>query len=253
VHAAVLACGDDAAASHRSAMLIWGLTGIGSAPVEVTVPYSAEAMPTGVIVHRSRRIEEAVPRRGIVTTGVERTLLELGAVVPPVVVEKALASALRQHLTTCTKVDRYLLEHGGRGRHGTTVLRESLGYYNDGDRPPGSDGEVAFLRELRAAGIEPPVRQYTIDLPSGAKATMDFAWPDRRKAIEFKGSKDHTDSRAQDDDYWREGAIQDLGWELRCFAPYSLKHRPEAVAQAVVRFLCGMLRRNGAISRTKAG
>jgi hypothetical protein len=94
------------------------------------------------------------------------------------------------------------------------------------------------LRELRAAGIEPPVRQFTIDLPGGAKATMDFAWPARRKAIEFKGSTDHTDSRAQDDDYWREGGIQDAGWELRCFAPYSLKHRPEVVARAVVRFLC---------------
>jgi very-short-patch-repair endonuclease len=237
VHAAVLAAGEGAEASHRCATLVWGLTGLRSSPVEINVPFSDHPMPHGVIVHRSRRVEEPSVRNGIVVSGVERTLLELGAVVPPVVVDKALASAVRQGFTTTAKIEMYLTHHAGRGRRGTTTLRETLSYYLDGHRVPGSDGEVAFLRALRAAGIEAPVRQLTIDLPDGSKATVDFAWPPRRKIIEFNGWETHSDSRAHDADTWRDAAIREAGWDLRTFAPFSLRERPEAVARAAARWL----------------
>lgn len=110
--------------------------------------------------------------------------------------------------------------------------------YSDGGRPPGSSGEVVFLRELRLAGIEDPERQVTIDLPAGGKATVDFAWPARRKALELVGWWTHSDPRRQDDDTWREDDIRAVGWDLRRVAPWSLTHRPEALAASVLRFLC---------------
>ena len=119
-----------------------------------------------------------------------------------------------------------------------TKLREAMQLYEDGGRPPGSSGEVVFLRELRMAGIEPPVRQLTIDLPGGSKATMDFAWPARRKALEFVGWWTHSDPRRQDDDTWREDDIRAVGWDLRRVAPWSLEHRPAELAASVLRFLC---------------
>ena len=234
---AVLAAGPGAVASHRAALLLWGLEGIVSAPVEVTAPHGRRPLPDGVVVHRSRRDEEPVHLLGIPTTGVERTLLELGAVCPAIVVEKAAASAFRLGRTTPTKVDAYLAVHAGKGRRGVRKLRETLELYADGGRAPGSAGEVVFLRELRRHGIEAPVRQLTIDLPGGAKATVDFAWPVRRKAIEFVGWWTHSDARRQDDDTWREDDIRAVGWDLRRVAPWSLEHRPEALAASVLRFL----------------
>ena len=156
---------------------------------------------------------------------------------PSVVTEKAFAWAWRRGLTTPTKCELYLEHHGGKGRRGTHQLREVVALYSDGGRPPGSDGEVVFLRCLREAGIEEPVRQLTIDLLDGSKATPDFAWPERRKLIEFVGLEVHADSRAHAADTLREDDIGAVGWQLRRFAPETLRRNPEEVARRVIRFL----------------
>lgn len=238
LRAAVLAAGPDAMASHRAALWLWGLDGLAAAPIEITMPFGHLAVPELVLVHRSRRHEQPAYLSGIRTTGIERTLLEAGAVCSDVVVEKAAASAFRLGRSSPPKVEAYLRAHAGKGRRGVTRLRRVMELYEDGGRPPGSDGEVAFLRELRLAGIEDPERQVTIDLPAGGKATVDFAWPARRKALEFVGWWTHSDPRRQDDDTWREDDIRAVGWDLRRVAPWSLKHRPEALAASVLRFLC---------------
>lgn len=193
--------------------------------------------PQGVIVHRSRRIEPISVVHGIPVTSIERTLLESATVTPSVVTEKAFAWAWRRGLTTPEKCDRYLEAHGGKGRRGTTRLRQMVELYAGTGRPPGSDGEVVFLRCLREAGIEEPVRQFLIDLPGGNKASVDFAWPERRKLIEFVGLEVHADSRAHAQDTLREDDIKSLGWELRRFAPQTLDRHPEEVARRVLRFL----------------
>ena len=128
--------------------------------------------------------------------------------------------------------------HGGKGRRGTTLLREIVALYAGTKRPPGSGGEVAFLRELRRAGIEEPVRQFEVMLLDGSKAVVDFAWPDRRKLVEFVGVETHADSRAHAHDTLREDDILTAtGWELRRFAPETLRTNPVEVARRVTRFL----------------
>jgi very-short-patch-repair endonuclease len=217
--------------------MLWDIGGLVAAPLEVTVPYGLRPKPAGAILHRSRRIEPVSIIRGIPVTGVERSLLEAGTVVPPVVIEKAFSTAWRRNLTSPLKSELYLEHHGGKGRRGTTLLREVVALYSDGGRAAGSDGEVAFLRELRAAGIEEPERQFRILLPGGGVAVVDFAWPARRKLVEFVGLETHADSRAHDADTLREDDIASAGWELRRFAPHSLRTRPEEIARRVLRFL----------------
>jgi very-short-patch-repair endonuclease len=235
--AAVWAAGEGARASHRAALLVWGLDGIASAPVELSVPHNGQPRPTGAIVHRSRRIEPISIVNGIPVSSVECTLLEIGAVVPPIVVEKGFSSAWRRGLTTPEKAQRYVDDHGGKGRRGTTRFREVVALYAGTGRPPGSGGEVAFLRVLRDHGVEDPVRQFVVDLGRGRKATVDFAWPMRRKLVEFVGLETHADSRAHAHDTLREDDIKALGWELRRFAPETLRTTPEEVARRVLRFL----------------
>lgn len=242
LRAAVDAAGPGARASHRAALISWGLDGIASAPVEILVPYGGLPVPEGAVVHRTRRTEDIFSVGGIPTSGVEQTLLEVGAVCPPIVVEKAAAAAFRLGRSTPAKVRSYLEVHAGRGRTGVTTLRRTLALYDDGGRAPGSAGEVAFLRTLRLSGIEDPVRQLTIVLPDGSKATMDFAWPERGKALEFVGWRTHSDARAQDDDTWREDGIRAAGWDLRRAAPWSLTNRPVELARSVLSFLCRDLR-----------
>ena len=88
-----------------------------------------------------------------------------------------------------------------------TRFRTVVELYLGTGRAPGSDGEGAFLRALREAGIEEPTRQYTVELPDGSKATVDFAWLARRKLIDFVGLEVHADSRAHAADTIREDDI----------------------------------------------
>lgn len=240
LRAAVAAAGPGAEVSHRAAVVLRGFDGMRTAPVELVVPFNGEPTPRGAIVHRSRRVERPSVVDGMVVTGIERMLLEVGAVAPAVVVEKAFSCAWRRNLTSPAKCRHYLEHHGGRGRHGTCTFRRVIDLYEGTGKAPGSDGEVAFLRLLRAAGIEEPVRQLLLDLPGGGKASVDFAWPDRRKLVEFVGLEVHADSRAHDDDTLREDDLKSLGWELRRFAPHSLATRPDDVARRVIRFLRGV-------------
>ena len=236
--AAVCAAGPDAMASHRAALVLWGLDGIGAAPVELSAPHDGNPRPKGCVLHRTRRIEPVSVVDGIPVTSVERTLLEVGSVVPAVVVEKAFSSAWRRNLTSPGKCERYLEHHGGKGRRGTTRLREVVALYAGTERAAGSSGEVAFLRVLRAAGVEEPVRQFEVELPDGSKAVIDFAWPRRRKLVEFVGLETHADSRAHAHDTLREDDILTAtGWQLRRFAPETLRTNPVEVARRVLRFL----------------
>lgn len=236
VLAAVLAGGDGSFVSHRAAAVLLGLDGLAGAPVEITVHHETTAIRIGAVVHRSRRIEPVTMAAGVPVSGVERTLLELGAVVPPVVVEKAYASAVRVGLTTPAKCQLYVEHSGGRGRKGTRLLRQVIARYADG-RMPSSGGEVEFLRLLRAAGVPDPVRQHEVKLTCGDVAVVDFAWPERRKCVEFVSRRWHSDARAIDHDTWRENRIRDAGWDLRSFTTGAVRSRPEAVAAAVIRFL----------------
>lgn len=71
VRAGVLAAGEDAQASHRCGLVVWGADGLRVAPVEIVVPYLDGPAPKGVIVHRSRRIEPVSVIQGIPVTSIE--------------------------------------------------------------------------------------------------------------------------------------------------------------------------------------
>lgn len=251
VRAAVAAAGEEAVVSHRAALLLWGLDGIAGAPPEIVVPFNGDPDPLGVVVHRSRRIEPASIVDGIPVTSVERTLLECAAMLPPVVIEKAFACAWRRNLTSPQKSRLYLEHHGGRGRHGTRLFRDTVTIYEGTLRPPGSGGEVVFLRLLRQAGVDEPVRQYEIALPDGTKATADFAWPELRKLIEFEGLESHSDSRALAYDTLREDDVRAVGWDLRRYPAHTLKVDPKGLAWRAIRFLCGNLHAGRGNTRTE--
>ncbi len=235
---AVRAAGEGTEASRRSALDLRGLLSGPPSLVEISAPHNGNPRPCGVVLHRTRRVEPTSVVQGIECSSIERALLETSALVPQVVIEKAFSAAWRRGLTSPEKCDRYLEHHGGKGRSGVTRFRSVVELYLGTGRAPGSDGEVAFLDALRTAGIEEPARQFIVDLPDGSKAIVDFAWPERRKLIEFVGLEVHADSRAHAADTLREDdIITATGWQLRRFAPETLRTNPRDVARRVIRFL----------------
>ena len=92
--AAVLACGEKAALSHRSGAALQGLRDHGHTTVEVTVPSSARSRP-GITIHRSRTLasSDVIRVKNIPCTTVARTLLDLADVVNRRQLERALDQA----------------------------------------------------------------------------------------------------------------------------------------------------------------
>jgi hypothetical protein len=109
--AAVLACGPDAALSHRSAGALWRILPRWHTPTEVTTP-TKRGHP-GVHVHRSRHTD-ATTHYGIRVTTPARTLVDLADVLTPKQLTRALNEAQVQRLITPAELATLLTRYPGR-------------------------------------------------------------------------------------------------------------------------------------------
>ncbi len=235
VFRAILSAGPDALASHRTAGALWGLDGVNRNVIEVTVPYTEGPVPMGFLVHRTRRVLQGVAIDSIPVTSIERTVLDLSAVLPDSILEKALMSALRENLTTADRIAAVITEQGGRGVRGTKKVRRVLARVGDG--VPGSPSEVDVRRLIRAAPIPSPECQLQIELPGGGNAYPDFAWPDRLKIVEIDGLEAHRSGDALHNDLRRQNMLLDLGWQIRRFSARAVRRDPNGVITEIVRFI----------------
>lgn len=237
VSAAVLAAGDTAVASHRAAFMLWGLDGLSSAPVEITMPFGRLPDPTGAIVHRTRRVQDTTTVRQIPVTIVERTLLDCASCLPRIVVAKALDSAIRRGLTTVDLVYDLLVARGGRGVRGTKslrwILRERLH-----DTATGSGSEFELLYHMQIAFLPRPELQHPLFTANGKRAP-DFYWPRLNKAVEVDGVDAHSSADRLDDDLRRQNDLMDLGIELRRFSARRVRRDPKEVVAEIRQFLEG--------------
>lgn len=235
VVAAILAAGPGALASHRTALKVWGLDGLGSVPVELTVPFGHLPVPEGVIVHRTRRVRDIDVVDGVAVTSPPRTLLDCAAVVPASILAKALDSAIRRRVTTIDEVARFIAERGGRGVAGTRKLRDVVTDYTS-DTSTTSPAESLALFYLRRGKIPEPVLQHEFITRSGPRKP-DFYWPMAQKAVEVDGLDTHSSAAALDDDLERQNDLLDLGIELRRFSARQVRRNPERFVTDVRRFL----------------
>ena len=103
IHAAVLAAGRTAVASHRSAAALWGIDRPEDDPIDLTVGRGVTGLAiAGVTIHRPRdRIDMAtVVRLHTPSTNLLRTLIDLGAVTGNV--DAAVSSAITSGAVTPT-------------------------------------------------------------------------------------------------------------------------------------------------------
>jgi hypothetical protein len=235
--AATLAGGPEALVSHRAALLLWGLDGISSAPVEITMPFGSLPSPEGVVVHRTRRARERGVRSGIPVTTVERTLLDCSALLPRILIGKALDSAIRRNLTTVDRVYDLLVAKGGRGVKGTRALRWVV-QERIHDTATGSGSEFELLYHMQLAFLPRPELQYPL-FPESGRRVPDFYWPERGKAVEVDGVDAHASAEHLDDDLKRQNELLNLGIELRRFSAREIRRNPDRVVAQIRQFLEG--------------
>jgi very-short-patch-repair endonuclease len=194
--AAVLACGDEATLSERSAGFAWGL--VKSRPRNVHVICGRSRPPgPGIQVHRSRFDErDRVTLDGVPVTTVARTLVDLADVLP----ETQLADAVNE--AEVTRVFDLAQVESARvrapGRRGRQKLDRVLENWHPHPFTR-SDAEYLFLAFCQRHRLPRPRVNTWI-----GEQEVDFAWPAYNVAVEVDGGATHHTRRAFEEDRRRD-------------------------------------------------
>jgi hypothetical protein len=224
-------------ASHRAAARLWELPGLSSyARCEITVTHCHLPPRCGIVVHFTNRMlpHHRTMLKGIPVTTIERTLVDLGAVVSRPRVAMAVDDALRRRITTLRKLRRCLAESAGRGRRGAGVIRPILAERYGLDRAPESPLETKLLALLKQSPLPTPELQYEIWDGPRFVARVDFAYPERKLAIEVDGFQFHAGRESFDRDRRRLSAISALGWRLQLVTKADIDDLPDATINRIL-------------------
>ncbi|HEY7213703.1 MAG TPA: type IV toxin-antitoxin system AbiEi family antitoxin domain-containing protein [Thermoanaerobaculia bacterium] len=234
--AAVLACGPDAALSHRSAAQLWGLRGGFGGVIEVTRTKGWRP-PAGALAHRlPLPSDERTMVEGIPVTTMPRTILDLAAVEPVRQVERALNEAEVQGLTDRLSIPDLLARYPRR--RGSAALRALLADGAGSDGTTKSDLEERFVSLLDSHGLPRP--RLNADVAVGGRFfSADCLWQGEGLIVELDGRAVHGTRKAFEADRERDRLLVAGGWRVIRVTWRQLRDQEAAVAADIRRALSG--------------
>jgi very-short-patch-repair endonuclease len=237
--AAVLGVGSRAAASHQTAVWLWGIWDKRPSPAHVTTR-SAHWRSKAYVVHRSSDLYEEYLTEvaGIPVTTVERTVVDLGATASLGVVAHVLDTALRKDLVTLDGVASVVDDLARQGRSGIRAARLLVEERRRWLATTESELEELFVRVVRSGDLPEPKEQVEIHDGSGSFiARVDFFYPDQRVAIELDGFAYHSDPESFSSDRVRQNRLVMEGITLLRYTVRDLRERREGVLIELERAL----------------
>ncbi|HEU5141756.1 MAG TPA: type IV toxin-antitoxin system AbiEi family antitoxin domain-containing protein [Solirubrobacterales bacterium] len=237
--AAVLACGDGAVLSHRSAAQLWGLARPSAGAIHVTRAVGWKA-PDGIRAHRAvLPDDERATFDGIAVTTVPRVMLDLAGECSPQEVQRAINQAEVLRLTDPLSLPDLLERYPGR--RGTARLRTILGDETALNGPTRNDFEDRFAALLDAHGLPNP--RFNADLVvRGRHFNVDCLWAEERLIVELDGGAVHRTARAFEADRERDRILGSEGWQVARVTWRQLNDDADGVVDDLRR----TLRRRGA-------
>jgi very-short-patch-repair endonuclease len=226
--AAVMACGEGAVVSHRSAAELFGLLPETDREVDVTVVGRNPGYHAGVRLHRPRGLarHEVTSVRGIPVTTVARIIADLAATEPRGEVEHAYQEAQYRRIVTPEAVAR-VVDREPR-RRGAPVIRALL----DDPGMTRSERERALLKLLRKAQLPKPITNVRLH-----GYLVDVYWPEHRLVVEFDGWAAHGHRLAFEGNRKRDQVLLAHGVRVMRVTGRHLGHVPVAVAARIAMAL----------------
>lgn len=235
--AAVLACGQSAALSHRSAAGVWGILPRMTAGerIEIIVARGRSGRRPGIRVRHLHALvaEEVTVHECIPITTVDRTLYDLAGTVRGRQLERAVAEAFSLLLSDRAGLIALLDRHPRQP--GVSRLRALL----DGGVPLAltrSEAEERFLALVRSGGLDRPEANVTI-----AGSEVDFLWRRERLVVEVDGFAFHSTDRRFERDRRRDAMLVGAGLRVMRVTWHQITREPNRVlvhlAQALARTL----------------
>nr|WP_204331716.1 DUF559 domain-containing protein [Geodermatophilus sabuli] len=193
-----------------SAAVLWGVDLAGpDEPVEVTAsPGSHQAGVLGVVVRRAALPPGQVVRRdGVPVTTPAATAVRVAAALPGDAGVVAVDRLVRTGVVGLDPVRELAARWRGPG---SARAREVVGRA-DGLAESPQETRVRLI--IGRSGLPQPVAQFRVSDPEGFVARVDFAWPDRRVAVEYDGLW-HAEPGQFARDRERLNRLQAAGWRV---------------------------------------
>jgi hypothetical protein len=226
--AAVLACGDRAVLSHRSAAALWEIGKERHGRIDVTLRRRGKRSRPGLRV----RTRPALPDgdvtvyRGIPVTTPVRTLVDMASEVGWSTIERAVNDADKRDLVDPETLRDAL--DGYRGVPGVRLLRSVLDKHTF--RLSDSDLELLFRPLAQRAGFPPPLSKQMVN-----GYEVDFHWPELGLVVETDGLKYHRTASSQSRDRRRDQTHTAAGLTTLRFSHYQVKHEPAYVRSVLAK------------------
>ena len=225
-----------AVASHRTAAVLWDVGGVRPGRPEVTIARGRRIRAHDARVHQSTQADRFDTRlvNSIPATGLARTLVDLGAVLPMTRVEEAIDDARRRRLVDWIELHDALVLHARRGRDGVGAFRAVLEERYGETVVPDSLFNRRVQRLLVDHGLPSPSIEHEVRTAGGTfVARIDLAYPELRLAIELDGKATHLTARAFERDHVRLNRLRLEGWLVLAFTWQFFIERPERLVANV--------------------
>jgi very-short-patch-repair endonuclease len=232
--AAVLAGGEGAALSHRSAAELWEIGNEKRGRIDVSVRRRCELQRPG-IRFRSRRSlssQRLVLRDDIPVTTPVQTLVDLATELDPLPLERAVNDADKRDLVDPEALREQLLSFSGEpGVRPLRLLLDRL-FFQLSD----SELEIYFRRIVKAARLPMPLSKQWVN-----RFEVDFFWPELGLVVETDGLRYHRTPSAQLRDARRDRAHVMAGMTPLRFTHHEVRYEPRQVRASLTRTMA-MLR-----------
>jgi hypothetical protein len=240
--AAVLAYGETARLSHRSAAALHGLRPDNRSKIDVTLPSPSGRPRPGIAIHRSPTLTPAdVTTVDVIpVTTVPRTLLDLAEVIDRQGLERAVSEADVLRIFDLRAMDEVLSR--ADGRRGSAALRAVLARYR-GPTLTDRELEALFLALCRRAGLPEPEVNVWITLEDGVAYKADFLWRAERLIVETDGWGSHGTRRAFEEDRRRDRRLKLAGWDVIRFTWRDIERNGDEVTETLAAFWAGRARK----------
>lgn len=224
--AAVLAGGEDAVLSHRSAAALWEFGSQVEGRIDVSVRRRCELRGPGIRFHGrpSLRVGDVLWRDDIPVTSPIQTLIDLATELDPIPLERAVNDADKRGLVDPEALRKHLdLYNGQPGVRPLRFLLDKL-FFQLSD----SDLEIYFRRIVARAKLPMPLSKQRVN-----RFEVDFFWPDLGLVVETDGLRYHRTPSAQTRDARRDRAHTMAGMTPLRFTHYEVRYEPSRVRTAL--------------------
>lgn len=232
---AVLACGEKACLSHRSAAALWGIEKELPGRVDVTVRRRCELKRPGIRVHSRWALarNQVTTHNEILLTKVDQTLIDIALELSMSDLERAVNEADKHDLIDPEQLRESCDAHAGEP--GVKPLRALL----DKDTFVLSDTklEVLFRPIAVAAGLSPELTKHVVN-----EFEADFYWHSLGLVVETDGLRYHRTAAAQRRDAIRDNEHVASGYTRLRFTHWQVKHEPSYVRAILARTAANLRR-----------